>query len=786
MSAQSVRSDADLLHAVREGDAAAYGELYQRHVVAARSLARQLVRGEAEVEDAVAESFTKILDLVGRGGGPAAGFRTYLLTVVRRTVYDRTRIESRQVTTGEIESFDPGVPFADPAVAGLERSLIARAFQSLPERWRAVLWHTEVESAKAAEVAPLLGLSPNGVAALACRAREGLRQAYLQMHLAVPPRPVCRPVLGKMGAHVRGRLGRRDSRVVAQHVSHCPDCRAVMTELSGVDQGLRTVVGPLMLGAAFTGYVAAMTGGVARSRGRARWPPSRRRGLTRWPPSRPRGLTRRPVALAGGTALAVVAAAALLLVSGEQAEERLAQPMAALQPPPIPRVAELAESTPVPPPVSGREPVSSGRPRLRAAVGPLGALVRGRPGLVGVRLSNPGEGPSQVVEAVVGLPSGVTPVPAGRRGGGAGLLQPVGPADGWRCRAAAGSARCIRGPLAAGRSTAVFLRVQVAALAPAGAGPSLSVRSGSLGVSGQSASGVRSTGAPARFAADGEVTVRAVGNSLLSCPTDHYGCAEAAARRGDRRDNDQWPMVAVDHDRSAATEASSAATLRLPRAGRVAWAGLYWSASAAVAGPIKIRPPGRRGYVSIRPDEVLARELPSGPVYQAFADVTGLVGGAAKAGEWWAADVPMQPGIARYAGWSLVVVTTDPAQPYSRAVVLDPAAVAGGGQRLVRMPLSGLGRPAAPARIELVAWEGDAGLGGEAVSVGSGPLVPAGGDRDPADVFDGSANGARGTAFGVDVDSFSARLGRAPALTIATTKDAVLLGVAAISVRIDQ
>ncbi|MEV0594434.1 sigma-70 family RNA polymerase sigma factor [Nonomuraea cavernae] len=769
MSAQSDRSDADLLHAVKEGDAAAYGELYQRHVMAARSLARRLVRGEAEVEDVVAESFTKILDLVGRGGGPTAGFRTYLLTVVRRTVYDRTRIESRQVTTGEIESFDPGVPFVDPAVAGLERSLIARAYQSLPERWRAVLWHTEVERAKAAEVAPLLGLSPNGVAALACRAREGLRQAYLQMHLAVPPRPVCRPVLGKMGAHVRGGLARRDSRVVAQHVSHCPDCHAVMTELSGVDQGLRTVIGPLMLGTACTGYVEAMTGGIARTRGRTRWPPAGR-----------------SAALAGGTALAVVAAVALLPVSGEQPEDRLAQPMAALQPPPIPRVAELAETTPVPPPAPGAEAARSGRPRLRAAVGPLGALVRDRPGIVGVRLSNTGEGPSQAVEAVVGLPSGVTPVPADRRGGGAGLLQPAGPADGWRCRPAAEGARCVRGPIEAGQTTAVFLRVQVAAIAPAGAGPSLSIRSGSLRVSGQSASGVRSTGAPARFAADGQVTVRAVGNSLLSCPAELYGCAEAAARRGDRRDDDQWPMAAVDHDGSASTAASSAATLRLPGAGRVAWAGLYWSASAAVAGPIKIRPPGRRGYVPIRPDEVLARELPSGPVYQAFADVTGLVGGAAKEGEWWAADVPSQPGIARYAGWSLVVVTTDPAQPHSRTVVLDPATVAGGEQRLVRMPLSGLGRPAAPVRIELVAWEGDAGLGGEAVSVGSGPLVPAGGDRDPANVFDGSANGARGMAFGVDVDSFSARLGRAPALTIATKKDAVLLGVAAISVRVDQ
>lgn len=62
----------------------------------------------------------------------------------------------------------------DPAVADLERTMIARAFASLPERWQAVLWHTETEGARPAEVASLLGLTANGVAALAYRAREGL------------------------------------------------------------------------------------------------------------------------------------------------------------------------------------------------------------------------------------------------------------------------------------------------------------------------------------------------------------------------------------------------------------------------------------------------------------------------------------------------------------------------------------------------------------------------------------------------------------------------------------
>ena len=177
-------SDVDLIAASRAGDAAAYDSLYRRHLAAAYGLARQLVRNRAEADDVVAETFAKILDLLHRGGGPDDAFRPYLLAAVRRAAYDRHRAERRQLVTDEMEAFDRGVSFADPAVADLERTLIARAFASLPERWQAVLWHTEIEGARPADVAPLLGLTANSVAALAYRAREGLRQAYLQMHLS--------------------------------------------------------------------------------------------------------------------------------------------------------------------------------------------------------------------------------------------------------------------------------------------------------------------------------------------------------------------------------------------------------------------------------------------------------------------------------------------------------------------------------------------------------------------------------------------------------------------------
>ncbi|QFY05538.1 sigma-70 family RNA polymerase sigma factor [Nonomuraea phyllanthi] len=772
MGSESPQSDAELLQAVREGDATAYGRLHERHVAAARALARQLVR-RAEVDDVVAESFTKILDLVGRGGGPESGFRTYLLTVVRRTVHDRSRIESHQVTTGEVEDYDPGVPFVDPSLVGLERSLIARAFLSLPERWRAVLWHIEVERCRPAEVAPLLGLSANGVAALAYRAREGLRQAYLQMHLGSPPRHDCRPVLGKMGAYVRGGLARRDAKDFEEHVRGCEECNGVLLELSDVNRGLRVMVGPLIAGPLFGGYAAALAKSAAVTGGAG--------GVLRALRLVRRAPLHQQAVLAGGLAVAMAVTAGLLLVSDEKPIRKpVAAPLperpASVRPVPAPLSSE--EPTRVPPPSPTARPA---RPRLRATIDALGSLVRARPGIVGLRLRNYGDAASDRLTALVDLPAGVTLIPPARPDRHDDL---AGTVDGWSCRASGGDARCARAALGAGQRTALFLRVRVSGDAEEGATPAARVDAGSLHVKARAEHGVRLAGAPARFATEGKVAVRAIGNSLLSCPDELPGCPEARRREGGRRDNDLWPMTALDRDDDPGTGASSGAALALPKGGKVVWAGLYWSASTATAGPIRLRPPGRRDYVTVEPVEVAVRELPQGPTYQSYADVSELVAAAPRRnGMWWAADPALEEGVSRHAGWSLVLVVTDPAQPYNQAVVIDAATVVGGEAPRVRFPLDGLSPATSPARVELVTWEGDADLEGDKVAVGTGAITPASGDRNVANVFDESATGADEMTFGVDVDTMSARLGADPGLTIATDKDVILFGAAALSVR---
>ncbi|MBB5955900.1 RNA polymerase sigma factor (sigma-70 family) [Saccharothrix tamanrassetensis] len=256
-------SDAELIEAVRSGATGAYGQLYERHVHAARNLARQLAWSSAEADDLVSEAFAKVLDTLRAGRGPDSAFRAYLFAALRHTAYDRTRREKRVRLADDVTAVSgvedvTAVPFHDPAVAMLERSLATKAFASLPERWQTVLWQTEVEGQSPAELAPLMGLTANSAAALAHRAREGLKKAYLQAHLARTPSNRCRATVAKLGAWTRRGLARRESAQVGAHLDKCVDCRALADELADVNGTMRAVIAPLVLGVGTSGYLATV------------------------------------------------------------------------------------------------------------------------------------------------------------------------------------------------------------------------------------------------------------------------------------------------------------------------------------------------------------------------------------------------------------------------------------------------------------------------------------------------------------------------------------------------
>jgi RNA polymerase sigma factor (sigma-70 family) len=243
-----VLSDAALIQAVRDGDIAAYGELYDRHRAAARRVAAAIAADVAERDDLIAEGFTRVLRILRSGEGPDEDFRPYLLTTIRNTMISWRRRDSAVSLVAEVPDVAPGSGSDEQVGSRLHATVAADAFASLPERWRTVLWRTEIENESPARIAQDLGMTPNGVAALAYRAREGLRQAYLDQHVPTTQRRNCRVVGGQLARWVRDGIGDHKAHRITTHLDHCADCRKLATDLRQLNQELPAVIAPLILG----------------------------------------------------------------------------------------------------------------------------------------------------------------------------------------------------------------------------------------------------------------------------------------------------------------------------------------------------------------------------------------------------------------------------------------------------------------------------------------------------------------------------------------------------------
>lgn len=258
-------SDSDLIQGVRAGTSGCQESLYQRHKQVALAVAYRHTDNPSEAEDIVSDAFLRVFSCIARGTGPSEFFRAYLLTTVSREAFGRNNAAKRELATDEIADFECGDPQSDEIMQRTESRIVIRAFKSLPERWRAVLWYNEVDGLPPREIATILGIAPNAVSALAVRAREGLRESYLSAHLSEQPNlpASCESARNQMPASIRKNLTARAERSLKAHVKSCPACTLVYGELQHIGGAMRSVVLPLVVGGTTVLGLSA-TGGVAQ------------------------------------------------------------------------------------------------------------------------------------------------------------------------------------------------------------------------------------------------------------------------------------------------------------------------------------------------------------------------------------------------------------------------------------------------------------------------------------------------------------------------------------------
>ncbi|MDH6226260.1 RNA polymerase sigma factor (sigma-70 family) [Streptomyces sp. MJP52] len=445
-------SDAALIARMRAGDDSAYEALYRRHADAVRRYARTCCRDPHTADDLTAEVFARMLQAVRGGSGPRHAVRAYLLTTVRRTAAGWIRSSRREQLVDDfvvfVEQTARGSGRADDGALELaadvramhqaEQSLAVRAFRSLPERWQAVLWHTEVEGESPGEVAALFGLDANGTRVLASRAREGLKQAYLQAHVsaALTADAECARYADRLGAFARGGLRTRAERGLRKHLEECARCRVAVGQIQEVARGIPAVVPVAVVGwfapagyaevvgflagGAGTGAAAAAGGGSAGAAapGGAGAGGTAGSGAGGGAGALGEGLGAPAKAGIAAGAVTVAAAVLTLALTGNGGTPREAPPAAG--PPQVSQPAAAPEEVPaVPPATEAAAPAGAGptgEPVVSPAPSPSPAKPSGKP--AGKPAGKPRPSPSPTPDP--GSPPGEEPPP---------LPGPVTPAE---------------------------------------------------------------------------------------------------------------------------------------------------------------------------------------------------------------------------------------------------------------------------------------------------------------------------------------------------------------------
>ncbi|MFJ9040003.1 sigma-70 family RNA polymerase sigma factor [Streptomyces sp. NPDC102406] len=378
-------SDAGLIERMRAGDDSAYEELYRRHAGAVRRYAVTCCRDAHTADDLTAEVFARMLGAVRGGKGPEHAVRAYLLTTVRRVAANWTQTAKREHLVDDFAVFAVQAARAKEvsdddtldlgadvrAMHEAEQSMAMQAFRSLPERWQAVLWHTEVEDESPSEVAPLFGLDANGTRVLAKRAREGLKEAYLQAHVSttLTESEECSRYADRLGAYARGSLRTRAERGLRKHLEECAKCRLAAGQIKEVASGIPGVVPIAVIGwfgaAGYAKALALVGGGSAGAAGAGAGAAAAASGSSGGAAAEGLGAPAK-AGIAAGVVAAGIAVAVAIALAGDP------------KPKPEAKAAKPPVSQPVPPPERSHEPpkpapeipVSAPRPTSPPAASP--------------------------------------------------------------------------------------------------------------------------------------------------------------------------------------------------------------------------------------------------------------------------------------------------------------------------------------------------------------------------------------------------------------------------------
>lgn len=167
----------DVIERARNGDVAAFGEIYDTHVDSVYRYLLYRVREPSDAEDLTSEVFTRAFANIHRYRWQGKSFLAWLYTIARNAVTDRRRRDRPTVELDNAYGLAAEGPTAhDRAVLGEEVDALRGAVKHLTGEQQEVLMLRFIENMSSREVATILGKNEGAIRALQFRALGRLRK----------------------------------------------------------------------------------------------------------------------------------------------------------------------------------------------------------------------------------------------------------------------------------------------------------------------------------------------------------------------------------------------------------------------------------------------------------------------------------------------------------------------------------------------------------------------------------------------------------------------------------
>jgi RNA polymerase sigma factor (sigma-70 family) len=225
-----VASDTHLVALVRDGRAAAFEALYDRHSRAILSFCRHMLGSVEEAEDAVQHTFLAAYNDLISSHKPIQ-LRPWLFTIARNRCYSVLRARRER----PLEELD------EPVTEGLAVQVQRRQdlrdlvgdLRRLPDEQRAALVLSEMDALSHEQIGDVLGVPKDKVKALVFQARESLVASRAARETS------CTEIREQI-ANLRGGALRRAN--LRRHLRECAGCREFRTQINHQRRMLRVLL----------------------------------------------------------------------------------------------------------------------------------------------------------------------------------------------------------------------------------------------------------------------------------------------------------------------------------------------------------------------------------------------------------------------------------------------------------------------------------------------------------------------------------------------------------------